>query len=96
MNKFRDSKTGRFISKPTVEPAAKMVTQKSASASDPMKVQLLINPLAVFAKKDLTGPSNMKTGTTVILQEINDLIRVKKENSSRTFYTTKENVQEAI
>ena len=96
MNKNRDSKTGRFISKLVKVPTIKKVTQKRAVEAKAIKVQILINPLAVFAKKDLTGSSNMKVGSSVILQEINDLVRVKKENSSRTFYTTKENVEGAI
>lgn len=105
MKVARNPKTGRFMSKSNVEtvtmnkvvkPKVK-VSPKSEISKDEIKVTLLINPLSVFSKKAMEGkPSNIKAGTQVILTPVENLIRVKKTNSSRTFYTTKEFVESAV
>lgn len=101
----RNPETGRFEStaKKAATPKAekakttKKVAPKVKNQKGEMKVQLLVNPLAVYSKKSMEGnPSNIKTGTTVQLTEVEpNLIRVKKENSSRTFYTNQDAVLSA-
>jgi len=88
MNKNRDSKTGRFISK------AKTTKKVVAKEATPKKVQfqILINDLPVFGKKSMEGnTTKIKAGATIILKEMGDgAVRVKKEGASRTFYTREE------
>lgn len=97
MNKNRDPKTGRFIAKAKM---VKATTKTSKAAPAPMKVtfKLLVNDLQVFGKKSMEGkPSSIKTGTEVVLKEMPDgNVRVKKAESSRTFYTTKERLETCI
>jgi hypothetical protein len=54
----------------------------------------------VFGKKDISGtPTTMAQGSSVILEKTSEIgptgtavVRVKKENSTRTFYTVEENI----
>lgn len=73
------------------------VTAKVKNQKGEQKVQILVNPLAVYSKKAMEGnTSSIKAGTEVILTPVSDVaIRVKKTNSSRTFYTNKEAVAAA-
>ena len=93
MNKNRDSKTGRFIRKESGPQASSMTIGQ--------KIHKVITAgIRVFGKKDITGtPTTMAQGSSVILEKTPDIgptgthvIRVKKENSTRTFYTVEENV----
>lgn len=73
------------------------ISPKGKKQKGEMKVTLLVNPLSVYSRKALDGKtSNIKAGTEVILTPLKDSIRVKKTNSSRTFYTNKRFVNKAI
>lgn len=108
MATMRNPKTGRFMSKAETEAflasqeegkttaKAKSAPKKKAQKGE-QKVQILVNPLAVYSKKSMEGKtSNIKAGTEVLLTPVGDAIRVKKNNSSRTFYTNQELVDAAV
>lgn len=101
----RNPKTGRFMSKSNIETVTVNKLVKSTGKAPiketidkaPEEITLLINSLSVFSKKAMDGkPSNIKAGTQVILTPVGDAIRVKKLNSSRTFYTNSEAVEAAL
>ena len=92
----RDPKTGRFVS--NSQPKAKRLSNLE-------KLTLkLKSPLKVFGKKfDHSKATTMPAGSDLVLQNTPDigptgsiLVRVKKEGSSRTFYTPTENVEEVL
>jgi hypothetical protein len=97
MSRLRDPKTGRFLPK-------NAGPQASASASTLTLGQkihkVLTSGMKVFGKKDISGkPTSMPQGSAVVLEKTAEIgptgthvVRVKKENSSRTFYTTEEEV----
>lgn len=78
--------------KPKVEKAAKEISEKIQ--------KVLESPLKVFIKKDITGESkNIGPGSSVIFEKLaaigptgSHVVRVKRENSDRTYYTTEENL----
>ena len=91
MNVLRDPRTGRFLPKP----------KKNENLSLGEKInKVLESPIKVFGKKDISGkPGLMPQGSNVILEKISDIgptgthvVRIKKENSTRTFYTTEEEI----
>jgi hypothetical protein len=96
MSRLRDPKTGRFL--------PKNAGPQGASNNDLTLGQkihrVLTSGMRVFGKKDITGkPTSMPQGSSVILEKTSEIgptgthvVRVKKENSSRTFYTTEEEV----
>lgn len=92
--KQRDPKTGRFISSGTKAP-------KLALSIGSVLKRVLRTELEVYDKKDVTAtkPSKMRPGAEVSLEMIDEkgptgthLVRVKKENSNRVFYTMEEKV----
>lgn len=95
MSRLRDPKTGRFLPKNAGPQAS---TQPLTLGEKIHKV--LTSTMRVFGKKDISGkPTSMAQGSTVILEKTSEIgptgthvVRVKKENSSRTFYTTEEEV----
>ena len=101
----RDPKTGRFLPRSpeskTAKPTApkKEKVQKVQSEQKEEFTKTLEMPLDVFAKKDMSGnPVKMKSGATVKIvktEQLHDgqpICRVKRETSSRTFYTTEDQV----
>lgn len=87
-------------------PAAPAVKEEIVDEPGVLKVGqkkriILKQPLEIYDKKAALGdPSKMKMGTEVTIEKIADmgptgtnLIRVKKDNSHRIFYTIAENVQ---
>lgn len=90
--KQRDPKTGRFISSGTKAP--KTILNVGAVLK-----RVLRTELEVYDKKDIhsTKPSRMRPGSEVSLEMLADkgptgthLVRVKKDNSNRVFYTMEE------
>ena len=101
----RDAK-GRFIPKSKTEatPAkAKAVVKTSFKVGESIS-RVLATALSIFDKKSADGdPVRMKEGTEVTLEKLADvgptgthLIRVKKSNSHRIFYTIEENLKGAV
>jgi hypothetical protein len=95
MSRLRDPKTGRFLPKTTGAQAsnAKMTLGQKIH-------RVLTSNMRVFGKKDISGtPTKMGPGASVVIEKTAEIgptgtnvYRVKKENSSRTFYTTEEEV----
>ena len=95
MNRLRDPKTGRFLPKTTG------VQASNAKMTLGQKIhRVLTSNMRVFGKKDISGnPTKMGPGASVVIEKTAEIgptgtnvYRVKKENSSRTFYTTEEEV----
>ena len=93
MNKLRDPKTGRFL--------PKVSAPQASSLGIGQKIHKVLSAgMKVFGKKDISGtPTTMAQGSSVILEKTAEIgptgthvVRVKKENSTRTFYTVEENV----
>lgn len=90
-----DKKIAKIETK--VEKSVSKVSEKTKGEKPELKVTLLVNPLSVYSRKAMDGkPSNIKAGSEVILTPLENSIRVKKPNSSRTFYTNKEEVNKAV
>lgn len=96
--KQRDPRTGRFISAGTKAP--KLVLQIGSVLK-----RVLRTELEVYDKKDVASskPSKMRSGAEVSLEMIDEkgptgthLVRVRKENSNRVFYTMEENVRPVL
>lgn len=83
----RDPKTGRFLKG----------AQKSQIAQIAAIIEVTLKqPLSVSTKKDLTGKtSRMLPGSKIILSPAGeDLVRVKRQGSDRTFYVRPAEIQE--
>lgn len=95
MSRLRDPKTGRFLPK-NAGPQASASTLTLGQKIH----RVLTSGMKVFGKKDISGnPTSMPQGSSVILEKTAEIgptgthvVRVKKENSSRTFYTIEEEV----
>ena len=94
--RLRDPKTGRFISSKSAGPQA-----SASGLTLGWKIhKVLTSTMKVFGKKDISGNStSMPQGSSVILEKTSEIgptgthvVRVKKVNSTRTFYTTEEEV----
>lgn len=93
-NQNRDPKTGRFVSSKGTGPQASSMTVGQKIH------KVLTAGIKVFGKKDISGtPTTMAQGSSVILEKTSEIgptgtavVRVKKENSTRTFYTVEENI----
>jgi hypothetical protein len=95
MSRLRDPRTGRFLPKTTGAQAS------NATMTLGQKIhRVLTSSMRVFGKKDISGnPTKMGPGASVVIEKTAEIgptgtnvYRVKKENSSRTFYTTEEEV----
>ena len=87
--KQRDPKTGRF--------AAKTEAPKSAIANLAAVIEVTLKQtLQVATKKDLTGKTaRMLPGSKIVLTPAGEnLVRVKRQGSDRTFYVTTAQIQE--
>lgn len=83
----------------TPKPKAKKVEKPAKEIAEKIQ-RVLDSPLKVFIKKDITGESkNIGPGSSVIFEKLaaigptgSHVVRVKRENSDRTYYTTEENL----
>jgi len=97
MSRLRDAKTGRFLPKSAGQPQASTQTLTLGWKIS----RVLTSAMKVFGKKDISGnPTTMAQGSSVILEKTSEIgptgthvVRVKKENSTRTFYTIEEEVR---
>jgi len=95
---MRDPKTGRFVSKKGNEKE-----QKNALGETEVTMKLTL-PLPVYGKKSLENfINNMPQGSEVVIKKTkaigptgSPVVRVKKNGSTRTFYTTMESAEKVL
>lgn len=95
---MRDPKTGRFVSKKETE---KVQVNTLGDSEVTMKLPL---PLPVYGKKSLENfINNMPQGSEVVIKKTkaigptgSPVVRVKKNGSTRTFYTTMESAEKIL
>lgn len=95
---MRDLKTGRFVSK-----KENKKNQNPVLGEDEISMKLPL-PLPVYGKKSLENfINNMPQGSQVIIKKTKSIgptgspiVRVKKNGSTRTFYTTMESAEKLL
>lgn len=95
---MRDPKTGRFVSKKETK---KVQVNTLGDSEVTMKLPL---PLPVYGKKSLENfINNMPQGSEVVIKKTKTIgptgspvVRVKKNGSTRTFYTTMESAEKIL
>jgi hypothetical protein len=88
----RDSKTGRFLPKSKQEPTPAQLE------SNKKYLMTLQNKLAIYMNKTMEGkPNNILPGAKVEIVKLGEsnMLRVKRENCKRTYYTTQEQLADA-
>ncbi len=90
----RDPKTGRFLPKSKqVEAQPEPQPTPSQLESNKKYLMTLNAKLAIYMNKKMEGkPNNILPGAAVEVTKLGDtnMLRVKREKSKRTYYTTEE------